>query len=219
MGVFQLFHVLEVKFKIQNMKRMISIPLFALAITLQAQNRENDTLEEKLVVPFELNQEAINDMQRSFRQSSYDIPLFSTFQQEPIFETSMYKNNFHPIFLFSNTKESLPLYERIQTHFFQFQVKTSYDNSPYVMQKKMFLSFSLTDKISFYINGELDWIRQSPVYLPADIQPMSFGTGVSFKLKDQKSLDVGVKCQYTRGTKYSDIYKKWDSLMDCTLHF
>lgn len=58
MGVFRLFQVLEMKFKMQHMKRIISIPLFALAITLQAQNRENDTLEEKLVVPFELNQEA-----------------------------------------------------------------------------------------------------------------------------------------------------------------
>lgn len=188
-------------------------------ITMRAQSQQKDVLIEKQNAPLELNQEALYDMQRSFRHFSYDMPLYLFSQQEHPLVIKKCNNFIFSTLLLSNTKTKFPTYEQAQIHFSRIQVWTNYEHSPYLMQKKLSFSFPLTNKISFYVNGEFDWGRKQPIYIPASIQPLSFGTGLSFKLNGEKTMDVGVKCQYTRGQKLSDVYKKWDSLMDCTLHF
>lgn len=194
-----------------------------LTVTVQAQFIENvPSPEKKDSLDFKLNDEVLLDLQHSFELLS---PSFHKSKIELMFNSQDYpeiktNNNFHcSTSLLSNTKMGLPQYEQIRTNRFLLQVQTNYAGSPYLLQKRLSLSFPLNDRISFYVKGSFDWIRQCPVYLSGFIQPINVKTGLSFHLKGGQILEAGIKCQYTVGEKPLEIYQKWTTTADCTLHF
>ena len=205
------------------MKSIIIIILSALTVTVQAQISENVPLPEKKdSLSFKLNDKVLQDLQHSFELLSppvhnSKIELKINLQDYPKIKIS---NNFHcSTSLLSNAKMGFPKYEQIRTNCFLLQIQTNYIGSPYLLQKQLSLSFPLNDRIAFYVKGSFDWLRQCPVYLSGFIQPINLKTGLSFQLKGENILDLGVKHQYTIGEKRLEIYHQWNTTADCTLHF
>ena len=205
------------------MKRTIVIVLSMLTVTVQAQIIENDSLPMiKDSLEFKLNSEALRDLQRSFEFLSPSISKSQNglkFNPQDYPEIKTKKIFYCPTSLLNNTKMGLPRYEQIRIGRFLFQAQTNYNSSPYLLQKRLSLSFPLNDHTAFYLKGDFDWMRQRPVYMSGLIQPISIKTGLSFHLKGGQIIELGIKYQYTAGEKWLDVYRQWDTSADCTLYF
>lgn len=80
------------------------------------------------------------------------------------------------------------------------------------------LFIPLSKGVRVYVKGRFDAQGAgSPTACPARDRPMYVGAGLSFRLKERETLDVGVK--YALDPAHDGRTRKWNSLMDCTLHF
>lgn len=205
------------------MKRTLILVLSVLSVTAQAQVIEkNPSVGTKDSTELRLNQEALQTLQRSFESLPPVTPVIP-YDLKPFpqgFPETGTQQIFHcPTSLLSNPYMGLPLYEQTRMGRFLLQAQTSYGGSPYVLQKQLALHFSLNDRTAFYLKGSFDWIRQRPVYMSGAIQPVNLRAGLSFLLKGGQTIDLGIKCQYTAGEKQLEVYRQWDTVAECSLHF
>lgn len=205
------------------MKRILAFVLPVLPMVAQAQIIEkNPSVGTKDSTELHLNSEALQTLQHSFDPLPPVMPavpygrnLFS----DEFPEAGNRKTFYCPTSLLSNPYMGLPLYEQARIGRFLFQAQTNYSGSPYVWQKQLALRFFFNDHTAFYLRGSLDWIRQRPVYMSGVIQPVNLRAGLSFQLKGGQTIDLGVKCQYTAGEKQLEVYRQWDAVAECSLHF
>lgn len=176
--------------------------------------KENGISVSKDTTELKLNNKAILELQNYFEQE-ISIAPFARVKIEKTEEAKHERLHFN--FAPNNIYLRQPIYEQIRIANFLLRQETQSVHPSHIFNKYFYCTYTINRKMKFYIKGNFDLLRLYSETLPNNSQSVYLGAGLSFKLKEQESLDLGIK--YALEPKHAQQRQKWNSLMDCTLHF